>query len=154
MEITGSVLRDSPAYAAGLDRGDKILEFDGKVLKTDADLSKWLDGHKAGDKVMLKVEARSGRKDVEMVLTGSPAMEAVTFEYAGMPVTGEQLALRAQWLSSKAIHPLPDVKKYCPVCQRVHPFEYEHCPFDGSELGITPGKADGAAASSGGRRGR
>jgi predicted metalloprotease with PDZ domain len=152
MEITGAVLRDSPAYAAGLDRGDKILEFDGKVIKTEADLSNWLDGHKPGDKAMLKVESRSGKKDVELALTASPAMEAVTFEYAGMPVTKEQLALRAQWLSSKAIHALPEVKKYCPVCQRVHPFEYEHCPFDGSDLGIVPGKADGAAAPTGGRR--
>ena len=81
-------------------------------------------------------------------------MEAVTFEHAGKPVTKEQLALREQWLSSKAVHALPELKKYCPVCQRVHPFEYEHCPFDGSELGIVPGKPDETATAAGGRRGR
>jgi len=154
MDITGPVLRDSPAYTAGLDRGDKVLEFDGKVLKTEGDLTKWLDGHKPGDVVKLKVESRDGKKDVEVTLTESPSMEAVTFEHAGKPVTKEQLALREQWLSSKAVHALPELKKYCPVCQRVHPFEYEHCPFDGSELGIVPGKPDETATAAGGRRGR
>ncbi len=154
MDIVGSVLRDSPAYLAGLDRGDKILEFDGKLIKTEADLTKWLDGHKPGDKVKLTVEGRGGRKDAELTLTESPAMELVTFEKAGMPVTKEQLLLRDQWLSSKAVHPLPQLKKHCPVCQRVHPFEYEHCPFDGSDLGIIPGKAEETPVNPGGRGGR
>jgi len=154
MDITGPVLRDSPAYVAGLDRGDKILDFDGKTMKTEADLTKWLDGHKPGDKVTLKVDGRAGKTDVEVTLTESPAMEVVTFEKAGKTLSKEQVALREQWLSSKAVHPLPEVKKYCPVCQRVHPFEFEHCPFDGAELGIVPGKEDAAPAGGGGRRGR
>ncbi|HXJ41906.1 MAG TPA: PDZ domain-containing protein [Bryobacteraceae bacterium] len=142
MEITAPVRRDSPAYLAGLDRGDKILEFEGKAIKTEADLTKWLNSHKPGDKVKLKVEARSGRKDLELTLTESPSLEVVTFEKAGRPVTAAQLTLRQQWLSSKAVHPLPELKKHCPVCQRTHPFEYENCPYDGSALGIVPGHAD------------
>ncbi len=149
VEITDAVVRDSPAYAAGLDRGDKILEFEGKAFKTDDELAKWLDGHKPGDKVKLKVESRGGKKDVEMALTESPGLELVTFEKAGQPVTKEHLAMREQWLGSKAIHPLPELKKHCPVCKRKHPFEYEHCPYDGSALGIVPGQAE---AASGGRR--
>ena len=146
MNLTGPVLRDSPVYAAGLDRGDKILEFDGKVLKSDADLTKWLDSRKPGDKAKLKVESRGGKKDVELTFTEAPAMELVTFEKAGKPVTKAQLEFRDRWLSSKAVHPLPDVKKYCPVCQRAHPFEYDNCPYDGSELGIVPGTADATPA--------
>ena len=71
---------------------------------------------------------------------------------AGKPVTKDQLTRREQWLSSKAVHPLPEVKKHCPICQRVHPFEFEHCPYDGSDLGIIPGKADRPAPGPG-RRG-
>jgi len=149
MDISGPVLRDSPAYVAGLDRGDKIVQFDGKAIKTDAELSRWLDGHKPGDKVKLKVDGRGGKKDLEMTLSDSPTLEVVTFERAGQPVSKAQLVLRDQWLTSKAVHPLPDVKKYCPVCRRALPFEYDHCPFDGSDLGIIPGKADEAPAPGG-----
>ena len=154
MSITGPVLRDTPAYAAGLDRGDTVLEFDGKTLKTDADLTKWLDAHKPGDKVKLKIETRAGKKDVETTITESPALELLPFENVSKPVTPAQLKLRNEWLSSKAIHPMPDVKKHCPVCQRALPFEYENCPFDGSALGIVPAKADArpAAPGRGGRR--
>jgi predicted metalloprotease with PDZ domain len=154
MNITGPVLRDSPAYIAGLDRGDKVLEFDGKAMKTEADLTKWLDGHKPGDKTKLKVESRGGKKDLEMTLTESPSVEVVTLEKSGKPVTKAQLELREQWLSSKAVHALPEVKKYCSVCQRAHPFEYDHCPFDGSDLGIIPGNADEAPPASGRPAGR
>ena len=155
MTVTGPVLRDSPAYAAGIDRGDKVLEFDGKALKTEDELQKWLDGHKPGDKVKLKVEDRTGKKDLEMTLTESPNLEVLPVEQTGKAATKAQLELREQWLSSKAVHPLPEVKKYCPVCQRAHPFEYANCPFDGAELGIVPGDPDKAPrpAGRGGRRG-
>ena len=153
MEITGAVLRDSPAYAAGLDRGDKVLEFDGKALKSEDDLTKWLDARKPGEKVKLKVEARGGKRDVEVTLAESPGLEVVTFEQAGKVAGREQLALREAWLSSKAVHALPEVKKYCPVCQRALPFEWDHCPYDGSDLGIVPGKAEARGAVAGrGRR--
>ncbi len=138
MEITGPTLRDSPAYLAGLDRGDKVLEFEGKVLKSEEDLTKWGNSHKPGDKVKLNVEGRSGKRDVEVTLTESPALELVPVPQA----TSEQLALQAAWLGSKAVHPLPELRKYCPVCKRAELFEWEHCPFDGAELGIVPGTAD------------
>ncbi len=152
MEITGTVLRDSPAYAAGLDRGDKITEFDGKAFKTEPEYTKWLDSKKPGDKVTLKVDGRSGSKTLEITLAGSPQLEMVPSEQTGKTPTPEQLALRSQWLGSKAVHPLPDLKKFCPVCQRAHPFEFEHCPFDGSDLGIIPGKAGPRPAAPGRRR--
>ena len=154
LEITSPVLRGSPAYIAGLDRGDKIVEFEGKLLKTQDDVTKWLDGHKPGDKVKLKVESRKGLKDVELVLTESPGLEVVTFEKANQPVTRQQLALREQWLSSKAIHPLPELKKYCPVCRRAHPFEYTHCPFDGTALAIVQSDKAEEAPATGRRRRR
>ena len=153
MEITGAVLRDSPAYAAGLDRGDKVVEFEGKTLKSEDDLTKWLEARKPGEKVKLKVEARGGKRDVEVTLAESPGLELVTFEQAGKVAGREQLALREAWLSSKAVHALPEVKKYCPVCQRALPFEWDHCPYDGSDLGIVPGKAEARVAGAGrGRR--
>ncbi len=151
LDITGPVLRDSPVFLAGLDRGDKITEFEGKSLKTEAELTRWVDGHKPGDKAKLKVESRGGKKDVEITFTESPQLELVPMEQAGKTPSKEQLTLREQWLSSKSIHPLPELHKYCPVCQRAHPFEFDHCPYDGSDLGIIPGKAPAAGPTAGGR---
>lgn len=154
MEITGSVVRDSPAYIAGLDRGDKVLEFEGKAIKSEDELSRWLDARKPGEKVKLKVETRAGTKDLELTMTESPTLELVTFEAAGKSVSAQQTALRAQWLSSKAVHALPEVRKYCPICKRALVFEYEHCPYDGADLGIVPGSVDARPAAAGrGRRG-
>jgi predicted metalloprotease with PDZ domain len=150
--VSGAVLRDSPAYAAGLDRGDTITEFEGKTLKTESEYTKWLDSRKPGDKVKLKVDGRTGKRDVEATLASDPQMEIVTFEQAGKTPSPAQLALRSQWLGSKAVHPLPELKKFCPVCQRQHPFEFEHCPYDGYDLGIVPGKADPPARPARGRR--
>ncbi len=140
-EIASSTLRDSPFFAAGLDRGDRVLEWEGKALKSNQELTTWLRSHKSGDHVHLKVNTRSGKKELEVVLKESPALQIVSYEQAGRTLSPEMAAFRQQWLSSKAIHPLPKLQKYCPVCKRAFPFEYEHCPYDGRDLGITKPKS-------------
>ncbi len=152
-EIGTATLRGTPLYAAGLDRGDTVLAWDGKPLKSQLELDAWLATHKTGDQVRLRVETRAGKKEVEITLTESPALEAVTYETAGRPLTGEMKNFREAWLSSKAIAPLPKLEKYCHICQRSYAFEYEHCPYDGADLHITPG-VEKAAATRGRGRGR
>jgi S1-C subfamily serine protease len=44
--LPAPVLRESPIYVAGLDRGDKITEFEGKSLKTEREFARWVDSHK------------------------------------------------------------------------------------------------------------
>ncbi len=88
-----------------------------------------------------------------MTVGESPAVEVVTYEEAMMPVTTEMTAFREAWLSSKAVHPLPKLEKYCHVCQRKYAFELEHCPYDGQELHILPG-SEKPAAPPGRRRAR
>ena len=67
-QITSGARRGSPLYEAGLDKGDRILRWDGKVLKNAGDLDTWLDRHKPGDRVQLKVNTRSGDEQVSLVL--------------------------------------------------------------------------------------
>jgi len=138
-QISGATLRETPLYAAGLERGDTILAFDGKSLKSQGELTAWLAGMKPGDNAKLRVETRDGRKEVEVVLGESPALELVTYEEGMRTVTPEMTAFREAWLGSKAVHPLPKLEKYCHVCQRKYAFELEHCPYDGQDLHITPG---------------
>ncbi len=133
----GITLRNSPLYLAGLDHGDLVVEWDGKILKNEKELDAWLDTHKPGDKVKLKMESRSGKKDVEVELAESPALHIVEFEQAGRPLTAEMASFRAEWLGSKAIRPLPKLEKYCHECKRAFQFEYDKCPYDGTDLKIT-----------------
>jgi predicted metalloprotease with PDZ domain len=107
MTLNAPTVRGSPLYDAGLDRGDRIVEWDGHAAKTEAKLEAILARHKPGDKIHLRVETRAGRKEVDLVLAAPPGLRMVPYESAGRSLTPEMAAFRKAWLSSKAIHPLP-----------------------------------------------
>ncbi len=108
-EITGNTLRDTPLYLAGLDRGDKILDWSGKRIKSSADLEALLASHKIGDQLRVNALTREGNRSVTLTLTEDPTLELVTFESAGQSVTPQIEAFRKAWLSSKSLHPLPKI---------------------------------------------
>lgn len=137
-EVNGSTMRGSPLYNAGIDRGDVITSFEGKSFKSSKEFDSWLESHKPGDTVKLQVEGRAGKRDVPVTLTGASGLEMVAFEQAGRKLSAEQLAFRKAWLSSKAVHPLPGLHKYCVQCKRELTFEYDHCPYDGKDLSVVP----------------
>lgn len=109
IDLIGPALRGSPLYAAGLDRGDRIVEIDGKNVKTRRDMDDATAAHKPGDRSMLVVETRAGRKQVQLTWAAAPDVELVPFEKAGRQVTPEIKAFRAAWLGSKALRPLPKI---------------------------------------------
>ena len=111
MTLNEPTLRGSPLYEAGLDRGDRIVEWDGRAARTQAKLDAILARHKPGDRIRVRVETRTGPKDVELVLAAPPALRIVTYESAGRPLTREMAAFREAWLSSKAVHPVPKVER-------------------------------------------
>lgn len=108
-ELETNTLRGSPLYNAGLDRGDRILKWDGKKLKNSAEERGWLAKHRPGGRVRLSVEARGREEVVDLVLAEDPALEVVTCERAKRPLSPRQEAFRKAWLSSKALHPLPHI---------------------------------------------
>jgi predicted metalloprotease with PDZ domain len=109
IDITGSTLRGSPLYIAGIDRGDRIVDFDGKAVETRQELNDLVASHKPGNRSMLTVEARAGKKRVEITWAQAPDVEIVSFENAGRQVTPEITAFREAWLGSKALRPLPKI---------------------------------------------
>ena len=163
-DIAGTTLRGSPLYNAGLDRGDRIVTWEGKAIKNQADLNSFLEPHKPGDRIKLEVETRGGaKKEVEMELAGPPGYETEPYEMADRELTAGMKAFRAAWLSSKAIHPAPAPVKYCPTCKRALDFEYQNCPYDGATLQFTEhsfpalpqsGSAGGGRGGRGGRGGQ
>lgn len=152
-EIADATVRGSPLYDAGLDRGDRIVKWDGKAVKTQPELNTLLDAHKPGDRIKLQVETRAGKREVELELAGPPGFEMAPYEMAGKELTPGMRAFREAWLSSKAIHPAPPPVKYCSLCKRTLPFEYSHCPFDGTALSLVPGGQPEVTAP-GGRSGQ
>jgi predicted metalloprotease with PDZ domain len=109
MTLNGPTLRGSPLYEAGLDRGDRIVEWDGHAPKTEAKMEAMLARHKPGDRIRLRVETRAGRKDVDLVLGAQPDLRIVTYESTGRTLTREMAAFREAWLSSKALRPVAKV---------------------------------------------
>jgi predicted metalloprotease with PDZ domain len=109
VEINGSTLRGSPLYAAGMDRGDRIVEADGKSLKSRRDWDDWTTSHKPGDRSMVTAETRTGKKQFPIAWAQAPDVEIVSFEKAGRPVTPEITAFREAWLGSKALQVLPKI---------------------------------------------
>lgn len=137
--ITASPLKGSPLYAAGLDRGDRILQFDGRALKNMGDLQQWLEGKKPGDTAKLKVEtvADAAPRDLTVTIAARPGVEIVSFEAAGRTLTPEQESFRKSWLASKARRPQPELRRYCSDGVTV-PFEFDFCPNDGKPAQIIP----------------
>lgn len=109
IDIIGPSLRGSPLYLAGIDRGDRILEADGKTLKTRRDVDELAGSRKPGDRSLLTVETRAGRKQVQVIWAQAPNVEIVPFEKAGRPITAGIQAFRHAWLGSKALRPLPKI---------------------------------------------
>lgn len=110
IEITSGARRGSPIYKAGLDKGDRILKWDGKAFKNSGELETWLQKHKPGDRVLLKANMRSGKSDVYLLLQENPAVELVANERVGQQLTPEMARFRSAWISSKALHHLPKIE--------------------------------------------
>jgi predicted metalloprotease with PDZ domain len=97
-EITGPVLRDSPAYMAGLDRGDRVLAVDGRPMKDTKEWSKMLMSHKPGDRSQVRVHSRGLDRLVIIQWQESPELEVVPIEKTHIPFTPEARETRNAWL--------------------------------------------------------
>jgi predicted metalloprotease with PDZ domain len=98
--IGNPTLSTGPLYKAGLDRGDKILTFDGQTVTKPADVQAILDKHKPGDTIPIEAEQRGVRKTVQLTFTEDPQVEVVSFESLNKEITPEMKKLRAEWLGS------------------------------------------------------
>ncbi len=101
LTIGSPTLRTGPMYKAGLDRGDKILSFDGQAVAKPSDVQAILEKHKPGDTITIEAEQRGIKKTVQLTFTEDPAVEVVAFESINKEVTAEMKKLRADWLGSQ-----------------------------------------------------
>jgi predicted metalloprotease with PDZ domain len=102
----GAVIADyttvgTPIYDAGLDQGDRIIELDGRALRSPADLAAVLEGKRAGDEITVRYASRGSERSAMIVLAENPALEVATYEAAGQEVDGAVRAFREEWLEPK-----------------------------------------------------
>jgi predicted metalloprotease with PDZ domain len=92
----------SPAFDAGLDQGDVIVDVDGKSFSQGA-LQAALKSKKAGDRLVVTYKRRGGATGkTEIVVKDDPAFELVAVESSGGTLTPAQQAFRDAWLGPKA----------------------------------------------------
>ncbi|MDX2033161.1 MAG: PDZ domain-containing protein [Blastocatellia bacterium] len=99
--VSGPTLTTGPLYQAGLDRGDRVLNFDGQPVTRASDLQPIFDRHKPGDVVTLEVEQRGVKRSLQLTFTEDPQIEVVPYETLNKEVTPAMLAFRAAWLRTK-----------------------------------------------------
>lgn len=104
VKLSDPALRGSPLYAAGLEMGDEITRCDGKALKKPDDLQNCLAKHSVGEQMSLEYTSRGGARKATVAVAEDPALEIVTFEKAGVDLSGEIKSFRESWLGSKAMH--------------------------------------------------
>jgi predicted metalloprotease with PDZ domain len=90
----------SPAYAAGLDRGDIIVSIGGtRVMRAD-DVDRVLATRKPGDTLAVVFERRGQQVNATLRLVEDPKVELVPAEQAGQSLNDGQRRFREAWLSS------------------------------------------------------
>ncbi len=101
LRVASRPLAGSPLYDAGADRGDRVLEMQGRSFGKERSLSEALEGLAPGDRVSISIDKRGELRKAELVLGGNPAIEVVPFEKAGKDVPSAVARFRENWLSSR-----------------------------------------------------
>lgn len=102
LHVTAPTTIGSPAYLAGIDRGDDLISIGSAPLTTEADLKQALSTHKPGDTVDLVFLRRGEQTHTTATLIAPTDLEIVPLESTGTPLTPAQQTFRDAWLNSKA----------------------------------------------------
>jgi predicted metalloprotease with PDZ domain len=93
---------DSPAFAAGLEREDRLVSIGGTAVTTESTVREAIARRKPGDEVPIVFERRGGeRVTARLRLVADPRVEIVTVEETGKALTTAQRNFRRAWLGSE-----------------------------------------------------
>jgi predicted metalloprotease with PDZ domain len=93
---------DTPAYAAGLDRDDEIVELGGQRTESEDRVRAALRARKPGDTIALLFADRSGTtRSATVTLVEDPSVRVVPVEETGGVLTAAEGAFRRRWLGSQ-----------------------------------------------------
>ena len=92
----------SPAYEAGIDRGDEIRSVDGRAITGQADIAAVEAAHRPGDAVTVVYRQRGEERTATLTFGHDARLRAVPVEADGGTLTEAQRAFREAWLASRA----------------------------------------------------
>ncbi len=95
-----SIVAGGPAAIVGIQRGDHLLEIDGRQIKSQVDIAITVSGRKPGEIIDVVIE-RGGRRRTFAVTTNSEQHIEYDIRYFENP-TPRQLRLRNGWLLGAA----------------------------------------------------
>jgi predicted metalloprotease with PDZ domain len=102
VRVVTEVPFDSPAFAAGLEREDRVLSIGGTAVTTESTVREAIARRKPGDEVSIVFERRGGERVTAMLkLVADPRVEIVTIEETGRMPTGAQRTFRRNWFGSE-----------------------------------------------------
>jgi predicted metalloprotease with PDZ domain len=102
LKLTGSTTAGSPAYTAGLDRGDELLSLDGTKVASVQELQKLLGLQKPGAALPIAFLRRGQEVQSTVTLSEDERLEIAPIESTdGGTLTPAQKAFRDAWLASK-----------------------------------------------------
>lgn len=90
----------SPLYAAGLEKGDRILSIGRFPLASEGDWQDALNRLKPGEATTIRFVQRGRMQEAPITIAADPALEIVRGETAGHTPTTTQLAFREAWLGA------------------------------------------------------
>jgi predicted metalloprotease with PDZ domain len=102
VRVAADVPFDSPAFAAGLEREDRVLSIGGTGLITESTVREAIARRKPGDEVSIVYERRGGERVTSALrLVADPRVEIVPIEETGRMPSGAQRAFRKAWFGSE-----------------------------------------------------
>jgi predicted metalloprotease with PDZ domain len=99
--IAVPTVEDSPMYAAGVDRGDELLSFDGVSVTGPSRLEEAVQRRRPGDTVRLSIRRRGTAQELTLTVAEDPRLQLVPVERTGRQLTVSEKAFRNAWLGSK-----------------------------------------------------
>ncbi len=88
--------KDSPAYKAGLDKGDVLSTINGDTIANDDQLKAVLKKHKPGDKITITYKRLEKKYKTELQLANTPIIETILSQEP----TNKILKKRNNWLKA------------------------------------------------------
>ena len=101
MRVVRSTAYGSPLHAAGLDRDDAIVSFDGRRVTSVSDLRRLVGSKRPGDRVRLGFRRLGRDLETTVTLAADDRIEIAAAEATGTSPSLAQQAFRQAWLGSR-----------------------------------------------------
>lgn len=100
LAIVSNTIIGSPAYLAGLDIDDEILQLDALPVKNNSDINAFLKDKKPGEIIEISFRHRNTERKTKLTIGTRNTPVLVPFEKEGKTLTSEMKKIRDSWFQS------------------------------------------------------